>query len=54
MIAAVVVSADGLLCIALGSNRALAPWTMGFGYGVGQMLIAGILLVTALEDSDEG
>jgi len=44
----------GLLCIALGDKRALAPWTMGFGYGAGQMLVAGILLVATSEDADEG
>ena len=44
----------GLLCIAVGSNRALAPWTMGCGYGAGQMLVAGILLIATPEESDEG
>jgi hypothetical protein len=44
----------GLVCIALGDNRALAPWTMGFGYGAGQMLVAGILFVATSEEPDEG
>jgi hypothetical protein len=43
----------GLVCIALGDHRALAPWTMGFGYGAGQMLVAGILFVAMSEDADE-
>ena len=44
----------GLCCLALGDNRALAPWTMGLGYGGGQMLVAGVLLLAAKEVSDEG
>jgi hypothetical protein len=43
----------GLVCIALGDSRALAPWTMGVGYGVGQLLAACILFVTAREGGDE-
>ena len=43
----------GLVCIALGDKRALAPWTMGFGYGAGQLLVAGILLVATSEEADE-
>ncbi|MCU1251459.1 MAG: hypothetical protein JWQ49_4488 [Edaphobacter sp.] len=43
----------GLVCIALGNKRALAPWTMGFGYGAGQMLVAGILLIANSEGADE-
>jgi hypothetical protein len=43
----------GLVCIALGDSRALAPWTMGFAYGAGQLLVAGILLVTTPEGADE-
>src|SRR6202035_1532621 len=43
----------GLICIALGDGRALAPWTMGLGYGVGQLLVAGILLVGTPEVADE-
>jgi hypothetical protein len=43
----------GLACIAMGDARALAPWTMGLGYGAGQWLVAGILVATAHEDADE-
>jgi|ERR1035437_1020039 hypothetical protein len=43
----------GLVCIALGDSRALAPWTMGLAYGVGQLLVAGILLVGTQEAADE-
>ncbi len=43
----------GLVCIALGDNRALAPWTMGLAYGAGQLLVAGILLVSTPEGTDE-
>lgn len=44
---------SGLVCIALGDSRALAPWTMGLAYGVGQLLVAGILLVATPEVADE-
>jgi hypothetical protein len=44
---------SGLVCIALGDSRALAPWTMGLAYGVGQLLVAGILLVATPEAADE-
>jgi hypothetical protein len=43
----------GLICIALADGRALSPWAMGIPYGGGQLLVAGILLFTAKEDSDE-
>ena len=43
----------GLVCIALGDNRALAPWTMGLAFGAGQLLVAGILLVATPEGADE-
>ena len=43
----------GLTCIALADNRALSPWAMGIAYGAGQLLVAGILLVTAKEGRDE-
>ena len=42
----------GLTCIALGDSRALSPWAMGFPYGVGQLLVAGILLVTRKEEEE--
>jgi hypothetical protein len=43
----------GLSCIAMGDSRALSPWSMGVSYGVGQILVAAILLRTASEDEDE-
>ena len=43
----------GLTCIALADGRALSPWAMGIPYGVGQLLVAGILFYTAQEGSDE-
>jgi|SRR5580698_1231569 hypothetical protein len=43
----------GLTCIALADGRALSPWTMGVSYGVGQLLVAGILFFTAQDGSDE-
>jgi hypothetical protein len=43
----------GLSCIAMGDSRALSPWSMGVSYGMGQILVAVILLRTASEDEDE-
>jgi hypothetical protein len=43
----------GLVCIALADSRALSPWAMGIPYGAGQLLVAGILTLTAKEDTDE-
>jgi hypothetical protein len=43
----------GLACVALADNRALSPLTMGISFGVGQLLVAGILFFTARESSDE-
>ena len=43
----------GLACIALGGTRALSPWAMGIPFGVGQLLVAGILLLTAGEAENE-
>jgi hypothetical protein len=45
---------SGLVCLALGDFRALAPWTMGLAFGAGQLLVAGILLMAAPENEDEG
>ena len=42
----------GLTCLALADNRALSPWTMGISYGVGQVLVAAILLFTSKETGD--
>jgi hypothetical protein len=43
----------GLVCISFGDGRALAPWTMGLAYGVGQLLVAGILFFATPESADE-
>ena len=43
----------GLLCVALGGNRALSPWAMAIPFGVGQMLVAGILFFCARKSGDE-
>jgi drug/metabolite transporter superfamily protein YnfA len=42
----------GLVCLSLADGRALSPWAMGIPYGVGQMLVAAILLVSAKESPD--
>jgi hypothetical protein len=34
----------GLTCLMLAGNRALSPWTMGVSFGLGQLLVAAILL----------
>jgi hypothetical protein len=44
----------GMVAIALGDGRAFSPWMMGAPFGVGQMLVAGILLWTAREGEHEG
>lgn len=44
----------GLVALALGDGRALSPWAMGISYGVGQLLVAGILFFAAEEGRDEG
>ena len=43
----------GLYCISLADGRALSPLAMGIPYGVGQMLVAGILLWCTKEGGDE-
>ena len=46
----------GLGCVALGDARALSPWDMGVTFGVGQSLVALILLLrvsSATGDDDE-
>ena len=43
----------GLACLSLGDARALSPWTMGISYGVGQLLVAGILFFSANEADNE-
>jgi hypothetical protein len=42
----------GLVCLSLSDGRALSPWAMGISYGVGQVLIAAILLISAKESAD--
>ncbi len=44
---------SGLCCIRIGDLHALAPWTMGLGFGVGQLLVAIILVVTREEAEGE-
>jgi hypothetical protein len=44
---------SGLFAVALGDARALSPWVMGIAYGVGQMLVAGILAANWKGDEDE-
>jgi hypothetical protein len=44
----------GLGCIALAGDGALSPWAMGVPFGMGQMLVAAILLLGTSEDGDEG
>jgi hypothetical protein len=43
----------GLICIATGDSRALSPWAMGIPFGVGQLLVAGVVLFRAQEGGDE-
>lgn len=43
----------GLTCIGLGDTRALTPWTMGIAYGVGQLLVAAVLLWGSKQEADE-
>lgn len=43
----------GLLCISLGGERALSPWTMGIPYGAGQLIVAGALCWKKPEDASE-
>ena len=45
---------SGLVCLSLGDARALSPWAMGIPYGAGQMLVAGVLLLSREESSHEG
>ena len=42
----------GLTCLSLAGSRALAPWAMGVPFGVGQMLVAGILYFSAREEGE--
>jgi hypothetical protein len=40
----------GLACLAIGDFRALSPWTMGASFGIGQLIVAGILLLATPEN----
>jgi hypothetical protein len=44
---------SGLLCIALGGERALSPWAMGIPYGAGQLLVAAALSSRTRKDEHE-
>lgn len=39
----------GLMCIAMGDTRALSPWTMGISFGIGQLLVAGVMFFATQE-----
>lgn len=43
----------GLICIGRGENGALSPWAMAIPFGVGQMLVAVILLIGSRKRTDE-
>ena len=42
----------GLACLSLGGDRALSSWTMGASFGIGQMMIAGVLYFNSQEATD--
>lgn len=42
----------GTLSLMAGHARALSPWTMGAAFGLGQLLMAGVLWVSAAEVTD--
>ena len=44
----------GLACLSLGDVRAFSPWAMGIPYGLGQLLVAGVLYFASQECADEG
>jgi len=44
----------GMICLGFGGSRALSPWAMAIPFGVGQMLVAGILFFCAKERGHEG
>jgi hypothetical protein len=43
----------GLISISFGDGRAFSPWAMGIAFGVGQMIVAGILLWPARKGEHE-
>lgn len=44
----------GLVCLALGDSRALAPRFMGLSFGIGQMIVALILMMASPEGEGIG
>src|SRR5215470_55366 len=47
--------AAGLACLAVESVRqTLSPWSMGIPFGVGQLLVAGVLQCSYVEPVEEG
>lgn len=45
-------AAFGVMCISLGDERALAPWTMGVGFGIGQMIVAAVLAFASAREEE--
>jgi hypothetical protein len=43
----------GLVCISLADARAFSPWAMAIPYGVGQLLVAAILLLNSQAVDDD-
>ena len=43
----------GLTCLMLAGNRALSPLSMGVSFGVGQVIVAGILFLTSKEAQND-
>jgi len=47
--------ASGLACLAIESvPQTLSPWSMGIPFGVGQLLVAGVLQCSYVEPVEEG
>ena len=44
---------SGMASIAVGEGRALSAWTMGIGFGAGQLLVAAVLWAGTPEAADE-
>src|SRR4051812_12467694 len=43
----------GLACMSIGDSRAFSPLAMGVPFGLGQLLIAGVLMFGSREERDE-
>jgi hypothetical protein len=43
----------GLTCLMLAGNRAMSPLSMGVSFGLGQMIVAGILVLTSERREDD-